>query len=364
MSDAHGDIDAKGQVTVMRPAGVSRMVSTEWKSEGGQTLPLLGLVMMMAAIAATMVIDFGLLYASRAKAHAAADLAALAAAQDLPNISKARITALEWARRNGFDDAASDVTVTVDPEAVPCPHADSCVSVTIERDFKWTFGRLLGLGAAGATSGAVAGKVKQARDILVVVDRSPSLTIAWSSTHGPPWSPSSYGPRLFDFAASPSLTPGTTADRLGLVTFPNDSAGLDCGTSCLRLALTENFGQAGADLFDDRLGDLLSSDSRSNPEAAIEAALHEFSTRGRAEAEHIIILMTDGDFNSGSHVDVAALVAAGVRVDVIGIGHVKAGLDDIASQTGGTYYPAPLNANQVEAELEVIAGTWAIAITQ
>ncbi|MFN8637959.1 MAG: vWA domain-containing protein [Dehalococcoidia bacterium] len=346
----------------------------EWSSERGQTLPLLGLVIVMAAVAATVVIDFGLLYASRAKAHAAADLAALAAVQDLPDTVKATDAALDWAKRNGFDDAAPDVTVTVETSGVPCAHPNACVRVTIERDFVWTFGRLFALAPAGARSGAVAEKVPQVRDIVLVLDRSGSLSpIPWSS----------YGPKLSQFANSSSLSPGMTADRLALVTFPRNNGSEPCRytpappppiplDSCAKLSLTDDFGQPGPDDFDAALTWMLgASASNSNPIPAMQAAHDALEDNPRANREGIIVLLTDGDFNFNGPVApfnaiLADIVGDGWRIDVIGIGDkplYRARLQSIASQTGGSYYPA-FSATDVGAQLEAIAGISGIAVTR
>lgn len=350
----------------MNRESVNGRLGLEWKSEAGQTLPLLGLVIVMAAIAATMVIDFGLLYASRAKAHAVADLAALAAVQDLPsNPGDVEADAREWAKRNGFEHNPPSVIVTVENVGVPCAHLNACVSVEITREFKWTFGWLLGPGTASATSSAIAEKPPRKRDIVLVLDRSGSLApISWGS----------YRPELVRFGDSASLSPGAE-DHLALVTFPQDDGGNPCHGSCLTLDLTGNFGQPGSDAFDAALEVLRHmGPSNSNPLAAMAAAYGEVTYRPGAERS--IVLLTDGDFRfkfGQQHEQedqfdalIDSIAADGIRVDVIAIGDkskFRAGLQSIASRTQGRYFPVH-TTNDVDAQLDVVAGASTIAVTQ
>src|SRR2546422_4823372 len=94
----------------------------------GQTFRQRGQVLILFVMGATVifvigaiVVDIGLWVSERRSAQAAADLAALAAATQLdPNnanaVPDARVKGLEFAKRNGYDDADSDIDVQVNPD--------------------------------------------------------------------------------------------------------------------------------------------------------------------------------------------------------------------------------------------------------
>jgi hypothetical protein len=87
-----------------------------------------------------MAIDVGLILHQRRELQNAADAASLAGAIELPQSpSLAYDKAQEWAENNGIDVASGDqLDITVDP-------IDNSVTVRVEREESFIFGRLLGL---------------------------------------------------------------------------------------------------------------------------------------------------------------------------------------------------------------------------
>ena len=116
------------------------------RSDGNQR-PERGQVLIMFALAAgvlfgfaAMAVDVGLILHQRRQLQNTADAAALAGAIELPdNPGTAYDKAREWALNNGVDTAAGDqLDITVDP-------SDNSVTVRVEREQGFMFGRVLGL---------------------------------------------------------------------------------------------------------------------------------------------------------------------------------------------------------------------------
>jgi Flp pilus assembly protein TadG len=107
-----------------------------------------GLLFAMAAIS----VDTSRWYDERARVQKAADAAALAGVPYLPyDLANATIRAKEVAKRNGYDDASSDVVVTVETGDLA-----SQLKVTITSRIDNTFGRIIGVDNANITMTATA----------------------------------------------------------------------------------------------------------------------------------------------------------------------------------------------------------------
>lgn len=205
--------------------------------------PLMGLVMFLALLFGVFSVDLGLLYDARDAARTAADLATLAAVQEIPqDPARAREFAFEYAAQNGFDqcpgvgvppvdfgapgcDPAVTVSVLVGAEFdVQFPENSSgrcevvlsgtrvwtperCIMVTVQREWDWLFGRLLGLssgplvGQVGASGVACA--CADPRDVMVVLDRSGSM--CFDVDGGVPVPPSGNGNNGCETASKSSL---------------------------------------------------------------------------------------------------------------------------------------------------------------
>jgi len=88
---------------------------TALKGERGYVLVMSALLMLPLLAFAGFAVDIGSWYLYANRMQRAADAAALAGVVWMPNDEKAETIALETAKANGFDDAASDIVVTVTP---------------------------------------------------------------------------------------------------------------------------------------------------------------------------------------------------------------------------------------------------------
>ncbi len=296
-------------------------------------LPFLALLMVVSTFAGVLVVDLGTLYEMRARVHAVADLAALAAAQELPDKNAAIGAALEWARFNGFDDDADDVDVTVEIHDVLCTQPDYCVRVTIQRDFNWTFGGLFSLADTAVPSTVVAEKRSKQRDIVFIFDKSGSLSELLPDLRR----------AAVAFSNSPILRPGGGGDRMGLVSFAS--------AACLELPLQPVFGAAGDD-FKDAVSRIQRGE-RSNILPTLDEAIAEINLRGRPGSDRLIILLSDGEFTDVSSPTATAFRTritsaqnAGIVIHAMGVSDDNSvdrdGLMlEMTIATGGTYLENP-----------------------
>lgn len=110
------------------------------RREGGQTLIVAALVMAVVIGFTAMAIDVGLFLEDRRQLQNAADAAALAGVQHLPqqpDVARARARA--WANDNGVPNSQ-----IVAIEIQTTNYANDTVSVEVTREFGWIFGRVLG----------------------------------------------------------------------------------------------------------------------------------------------------------------------------------------------------------------------------
>lgn len=84
----------------------------KFKDESGQALVIVALSLVVLLGATALSVDLGMAYNAKAKLQAAADAAALAGAQDLPDAAAAILTAEEYAGLNGVVDIEDVVAVT------------------------------------------------------------------------------------------------------------------------------------------------------------------------------------------------------------------------------------------------------------
>jgi hypothetical protein len=111
-------------------------------------------VLTVIFVIGVIVVDVGLWLSERRQAQSAADMAALAAATELRNSDSAtRAKGRDYARRNGFDDGASHVTVSVTPRFDGDPDE---VEVVIEEISPPLFGQIFKLADMDIGARAVA----------------------------------------------------------------------------------------------------------------------------------------------------------------------------------------------------------------
>jgi Flp pilus assembly protein TadG len=121
----------------VRPLRILRRL---WREEVGQALVLGAFVMVVVLGLAAMAIDVGLFLHERRELQKAADAAALAGAQELPNSpNDAVLKAEEWAASNGID------TGELGPIEVSTTYAaDDTITVEVSREVPFIFARVLG----------------------------------------------------------------------------------------------------------------------------------------------------------------------------------------------------------------------------
>lgn len=116
--------------------------------ESGQSLIMVVLLLGVLLSFSALVVDVGLLYAEKARLQNAADAAALAGAQALPNYTLAEGAAVTYAGSNGVTSSAVDVTV---------PYGDNTkVKVEVENEVPYIFANFLNLVGTGTTVSASA----------------------------------------------------------------------------------------------------------------------------------------------------------------------------------------------------------------
>lgn len=131
------------------------------KNEDGQVLVLFALLMVVLMGFAALTIDVGMAYATKAKLQNAADAAALAGAQDLPNAGTAKNIAVDFAGKNGLKATQNGVKKDGDTVTATTPYnGDSTkIEVVCTRTVQYTFARFLGFTQSDVTARAVANKV-------------------------------------------------------------------------------------------------------------------------------------------------------------------------------------------------------------
>jgi len=119
------------------------------KNEDGQVLVLMALFLTVLLGFAALTIDIGMVYVTKAKLQNTADAAALAGAQDLPNTSTAKSTAIYYAGQNGVQ--ASETTPTA-----PYNGDSTKIEVVCTKTVSYTFARVLGFTQSDVSERAVA----------------------------------------------------------------------------------------------------------------------------------------------------------------------------------------------------------------
>ncbi|MGB7472326.1 pilus assembly protein TadG-related protein [Trichococcus sp.] len=114
----------------------------------GQALVMVALLLGVLAAFAALVIDVGDLYNTKAELQNAADAAALAGAQELPdNPSQAKIVAESYAGKNGL---------TTDSVAVTFGTGNKSISVKIDRTANTSFAKIFGVDTSPVSADATA----------------------------------------------------------------------------------------------------------------------------------------------------------------------------------------------------------------
>ena len=274
--------------------------------ERGQMFPMMMAAMGFVVVIGVMTIDVGLLLDERREAQAAADFAALAAAQDLPadpldpqlaaKLATAEATAADYLRRNGFNPADADVTASI---TTNYNGGGDRIEVVVNRPRAWVFGKVFGLAPITIQGRAVARADSVPRDIAVVLDRSGSMC---EFTHGgggcpnPPGDPDGNGmadwqpfDQMRDAATgfSDNFRPfvdGALFDQMSIVSYATDAS--------LELALTTDFGTSGS-AYETAI-DGMAPNGWTNIGHALYLARTELQASAPRGAQQVIVLLTDG----------------------------------------------------------------------
>ena len=121
-----------------------------FKEESGQAIILFALVFVVLCSFAALALDLGGAYIEKSSLQTAADAAALAGAQDLPDAAAASNTAIYYAGQN---DAAAVTTATA-----PYNGDSNMIEVVCTKTITYTFARLLGFSDTTVSARAVAKK--------------------------------------------------------------------------------------------------------------------------------------------------------------------------------------------------------------
>ena len=250
--------------------------------EWGQSAPLLAAAMGFVVVVGVMTLDVGLLLDERREAQAAADFAALAAAQDLPadpldpqlaaKLATAEATASDYLRRNGFDPADADVTASI---TTNYNGGVDQIEVVVNRPRAWVFGKIFGLAPITIQGRAVARADSVPRDIMVVLDRSGSMS-------GQPFDQVRDAATAFSDSFRPFVG-GQVFDQMALVSYASEAT--------LELGLTTDFGTGSA--YETAI-DGMSASGRTNIGHAIYLARTELEANAGRGAQQVIVLLTDG----------------------------------------------------------------------
>lgn len=301
-------------------ATVTKRVSDSPASrERGAVLVLVAGSLLVFLILTAFVVDIGRAYFAQRHLQAAADAAALAGAQELPDPGAAVAVAHDYDGDAGSKNARSNVTVTGTDITTRCltsaPGCDPVNAVVVEQtsDVPTYFARIIGVNSIPVTVTATACSPCGAKplDIMIVLDRTGSMCMDSFGNSDPSCTDLNNardGIKTFlDF-----LDP--TIDWVGLGVFPPAPS---VGQRCSRPS-TGNYHDPGAaytivPLADDyKLGGVLNTGSdlittldcqdgngRTSYANAIEDAQSELNLNGRPEVQDIIIFFSDGAANIG-----------------------------------------------------------------
>jgi len=137
-----------------RLAGRTRRSPGSACRQRGQVLILFVMGATVIFVIGAIVVDIGLWVSERRNAQAAADLASLAAATQLHNANAtgdAQAKGIDFAKRNGFDNADSNIIVEVNPDTT-----NETVEVTIDEQGVSLFAGIFGITSPRVGASAVA----------------------------------------------------------------------------------------------------------------------------------------------------------------------------------------------------------------
>ncbi len=161
----------------------SKVCSRLRHEEGGQVIAFAAISLLAVIGMAAYVIDVGNDYRAHRQLQAAADAAAVAGAEQLPNVAAATAAAQQYSASAGGKNLSGSlpgVTTTVTTKCIsgiPCNPANTIV-VTQTATVPSIFGQVLGLGSAtvsAKSTAAMAGGQPKPLHVMFLIDRSASM---------------------------------------------------------------------------------------------------------------------------------------------------------------------------------------------
>ena len=150
------------------------------KNENGQAIVLVVLALLVLLAMAALVVDAGSWYRTDRRLQQTADAAALAGAQDLPdNPTLAKVTALDYANKNGGDVALGDIKIE---------NGNHTIKVTAQKDEEGFFTKVMGVDEThiSATATARVDAPAQVRYVAPMVVHCGHVLIQNCSGNGSP----------------------------------------------------------------------------------------------------------------------------------------------------------------------------------
>jgi hypothetical protein len=302
--------------------------------ESGQFLILFALMLVVVMLFVVLTIDVGMLYVERRNGQNVIDSAALAGAQELPDMDAARAKAREYAILNGADpddlvisfgctstlpqacNAAANQfdTVIIDYTTQAQPVFGPVIAV-LDDNSCWKTGCATDVHAAACQGHC--GAPTQEVDVVAIIDHTRSMTATDLAN-------------AKDGALALMRTFDAQVHRLGLGVTPPVDPNNNCDTinswsdpkTWLPVPMTQAYQTAPGVL--DNGSNLVSttncldipqsselSGSQTNLGDPLKAALQELQSRGRTDAKWGIVLETDGAANIMDNTAAAAIGARG-----------------------------------------------------
>jgi Flp pilus assembly protein TadG len=163
--------------------------SRAMREEGGQVIAFAAISLTAIIGIAAFVIDSGNFYRAHRQLQAAADAAATAGADKLPDVAAATSAAQQYSASSGGKNANSNlsgVTTTVATKCItgiPCNPANTIV-VTETATVSSIFAQVIGIGSATITAkstAAMAGGQPKPLHVMLLIDRSASMNSSCSA---------------------------------------------------------------------------------------------------------------------------------------------------------------------------------------
>lgn len=126
-----------------------KLVQKIKRNEDGQVLVLVALLMVVLVGFAALIIDVGAMYLTKTNMQNAADAAAIAGAQKLPNVSTAKSTAKYYAELNGAEQINTTATTPYNGDS-------DMIEVVITKNVQYSFAKVLGFNDGNVAARAVA----------------------------------------------------------------------------------------------------------------------------------------------------------------------------------------------------------------